>query len=112
VTTRPPQSKNPETEGIIILTSVVEEEGDQFVSICTELDTASCGDTIQEALDNLQEAIWVHLNALEETGERTRVFQERGIDILTPPILGPIHREIPVGKVVKATQHMVPAVAL
>ena len=81
--TRFDQPRDTETQGVVILTSVVEEEGDQFVSFCTELGTASCGDSgdsIEEALDNLQEAIWVHLNALEQTGERERVFQERGID--------------------------------
>ena len=111
MTTNGEQAPATETQGVIILTSVVEQEGDQFVSVCTELGTASCGDTIQEALDNLQEAIWVHLNALEETGERTRVFQEKGINVLSPPIVEPIHVEIPVGTVVKATQHPVPTVA-
>ena len=57
---------------IVVLTSVVEPEGDMFVSTCIELGTASCGDTIQEAFDNLEEAIAVHLNALEEIGETER----------------------------------------
>ena len=65
----------------IVLTSVVEPEGEMFVSTCPELGTASCGDTIQEAFENLEEAITVHLNALEELGERERVFRERGIEI-------------------------------
>ena len=71
-----------EVEGVIVLTSVVEQEDNQFVSFCVELGTASCGDTVQEAYENLQEAIWVHLNELEETGERDRVFRERNIDVL------------------------------
>ncbi len=53
----------------------------------------------------------MHLNALEETGERERVFRERGIDLLSSPVNEPIHRQIPVGKVVKATHHVIPAVA-
>ncbi len=67
---------NDAVEGAIVLTSVVEQEGSQFVSFCVELGTASCGDTVQEAYENLQEAIWVHLNELEVTGERDRVFRE------------------------------------
>ena len=66
----------------IYVTINIEGEGDQFVSTCPELGTASCGDTEQEALDNLREAITVHLNALEEVGERERVFQERNIEVL------------------------------
>ena len=57
---------------IVVLTSVVEPEGEMFVSTCIELGTASCGHTIQEAFDNLEEAISVHLNALEELGETER----------------------------------------
>ena len=75
--------------GYILLTIQVEPEGDQFVSTCLELGTASCGDTAQEALDNLREAITVHLSALEEVGERERVFGERGIEVLHPESVAP-----------------------
>lgn len=72
-----------DTINYIDVTTVVEREGDQFVSVCPELGTASCGDTVQEALDNLKEAIEVHLNGLEEVGERERVFEERGIRVVS-----------------------------
>ena len=67
--------------GTILLTEVIEPEDDQFVAFCPELGTATCGDTVSEALSNLQEAIEVHLNGLEEIGDRQRVFEERGIEI-------------------------------
>lgn len=38
-------------------TAIIEREGDGFVSLCPELDVASQGDTIEEARDNLAEAI-------------------------------------------------------
>ena len=66
-----------------------------FVSTCIELGTASCGDTIQEAFENLEEAIAVHLNALEELGETERVFHERGIEILRSPIEETVPRRVP-----------------
>ena len=66
-------------EGYILLTEVVEEDDGQFAAYCLELGTATCGDTIEEALSNLQEAIVVHLNALDEVGTRERVFKERNI---------------------------------
>ena len=71
--------------GFVILTGIVEEEGDQFVSYCRELGTSSCGDTIDEAFSNLEDAITVHLDALQETGERERVFRERNISLQRDP---------------------------
>ena len=68
-------------EGYVILTLVVDEEDGQFAAHCPELGTATCGDTIQEALANLREAVTVHLDALEEVGTRERVFAERKIKV-------------------------------
>jgi predicted RNase H-like HicB family nuclease len=39
------------------LTAIIEREGDGFVSLCPELDIASQGDTIEQARDNLKEAL-------------------------------------------------------
>lgn len=39
------------------VTAIVEKEGDGYVSLCPELDIASQGDTIEQARDNLQEAL-------------------------------------------------------
>jgi predicted RNase H-like HicB family nuclease len=39
------------------LTAIIEREGSGYVSLCAELDIASQGDTIEEARDNLREAI-------------------------------------------------------
>lgn len=63
----------------ITVTLVVEKEGDQYASYCQELGTASCGDSYEEALKNIKEAVIVDLNALEEIGERARFFRERRI---------------------------------
>ena len=71
-----------EIRGEIRLTLVVEKEGNAFASYCVELGTASEGDTPQEALDNIREAVQVHIGALEEVGTRERVFKEKGIEIL------------------------------
>ncbi|MBI2433401.1 MAG: type II toxin-antitoxin system HicB family antitoxin [Candidatus Hydrogenedentes bacterium] len=67
----------------IVLTFVISEEDGQFVSKCRELGTASCGDTFEEAAKNLREAVEVHLDALEQLGERERYFQERDIQVYT-----------------------------
>jgi predicted RNase H-like HicB family nuclease len=39
------------------LTAIIEREGSGYVSLCPEVDIASQGDTIEEARDNLREAI-------------------------------------------------------
>ena len=87
----------------VVLTGTVEREEDQFVSFCPELGVSSCGDTVEEALDNLGDALEVHLNALEELGEIERVFRERNIEVR--PGLG--HNEqvsvmIPANRTVRA----------
>ena len=58
----------------IYVTGVAEREGDQWVSFCKELGTASCGDTPEEALANLDEAVQLYLETLAEYGELSRVF--------------------------------------
>jgi predicted RNase H-like HicB family nuclease len=39
------------------LTTFIKREGDGYVSFCPEIDVASQGDTVQEASDNLREAV-------------------------------------------------------
>lgn len=63
----------------IEVTFIIEPADGQFAAHCQELGTASCGDTVEEAVANLREAVQLHLNALEELGERPRFFRERGI---------------------------------
>jgi predicted RNase H-like HicB family nuclease len=54
-------------------TAIIEREGDGFVSLCPELDVASQGDTIEEARDNLAEAIGLLLEVVpvEEIDRRS-----------------------------------------
>jgi predicted RNase H-like HicB family nuclease len=39
------------------LTAVIRAEGDGYTSLCPELDIASQGDTVEQARDNLREAL-------------------------------------------------------
>ena len=39
------------------LTVIIEREGDGYISLCPELDIASQGNTVQEARENLREAL-------------------------------------------------------
>ena len=42
-------------------TCLLKKEGDQFASLCVELDVASCGDTEQEAINGLRNAIEAYI---------------------------------------------------
>jgi len=65
--------------GYIIVTLQLEREGDQWVGRCIELGTATCGDTLDETLEALREAVLLHLNTLEDVGECRRFLTEHGI---------------------------------
>lgn len=50
------------------LTGIIWEEEGKFVSKCPELEVASCGDTPQEALRNLEEAVELYIENATELG--------------------------------------------
>lgn len=47
------------------LTAIVEQEGSEFVALCPELDIASQGASVEEATDNLKEAVELFLSAAD-----------------------------------------------
>ena len=47
-------------------TAVVWREGKSYVSKCPELGVASCGDTIEEATNNLKEAVELYVENAKE----------------------------------------------
>jgi len=67
------------SSGYIIVTLQFWREGDQWVGLCSELGTSVCGDTIEETEAALKEAIPLHLNTLEDVGERERFFKKHRI---------------------------------
>ena len=58
------------------LTAVIEREGDGYVSLCPELDIASQGDTIEEARNNLREAVELFFEAASPNEIQTRLHEE------------------------------------
>jgi predicted RNase H-like HicB family nuclease len=54
------------------LTAIIEREGDGYVSLCPELDIVSQGGSIEEARDNLREALELFFEAAspEEVNQR------------------------------------------
>ncbi len=50
------------------LTAVLWREGKQFVSKCPELGVASCGNNMEEAMENLKEAAELYLENAKTLG--------------------------------------------
>ncbi len=53
------------------LTAIIEREGKGYVSLCPDLDIASQGDTVEQARENLKEA----LELFFETASREEIEQ-------------------------------------
>ena len=58
------------------LTAIIERDGDGYVSFCPELDIASQGKTIEEARDNLQEALELFFETASESEMKERLHSE------------------------------------
>ncbi len=53
---------------IAALTAAIWKEPDGFVSLCPELNVASCGDSVEDALAMLTEAVELYLQNAAELG--------------------------------------------
>jgi predicted RNase H-like HicB family nuclease len=58
------------------LTAVIEREGDGYVAFCPELDIASQGDTVEEARNNLQEALELFFETADPSEVKGRLHDE------------------------------------
>jgi len=58
------------------LTAIIEREGDGFVSLCPELDIASQGNTIEQARDNLKEALELFFETASPEEKKRRLHGE------------------------------------
>ncbi len=69
-------------------TAIIEQEGDGYISLCPELDIASQGDSVEEARDNLIEALELFFETADESEIERRLGKN---NIFITPI------EVPVG---------------
>lgn len=58
------------------LTAIIEREGDGYVSLCPELDIASQGDNIEQARDNLREALELFFESASTEEIKHRLHNE------------------------------------
>ena len=66
-------------DGFVILTLAFRQDGRRWTGECLELGTATYGRTLKQTRDELNELVMLHLNALEDVGERERFFEQHGI---------------------------------
>lgn len=59
-----------------MLTAIIEREGEGYVSLCPELDIASQGDSIEEARENLREALELFFETASPSEIKQRLRSE------------------------------------
>jgi predicted RNase H-like HicB family nuclease len=68
------------------LTAIIEREGDQYVSLCPEVDVASCGETIEAARSNLIEALTLFFECAPAEEIQRRMHSELLITQVEVPV--------------------------
>ncbi len=58
------------------LTAIIEREGNGYVALCPELDIASQGDSIEQARNNLREALELFFEAASPEEVKQRLHGE------------------------------------
>lgn len=56
-------------------TCLVKKEDNQYSSLCVELDVASCGDTNEEAIEGLQNAIQAYIEYMDSEGRENEIYR-------------------------------------
>lgn len=87
-------------QGYVILTFRFHKENRRWAASCEELGTATFAFSLSEAEKRLEEAVGLHLNTLEDVGERDRFFKEHNIKFYhmkprnTVTISAPLNKEV------------------
>ena len=68
------------------LTAIIGREGNGYVSLCPELDIASQGDTIEQARNNLQEALELFFESASPEEIKRRLHDEIFITQVEVPL--------------------------
>jgi len=58
------------------LTAIIGREGADYVALCPELDIASQGETVEQARNNLAEAVELFLESADESEVQSRLKDE------------------------------------
>ena len=72
---------------MMMLTAVIEREGDGYVATCPELDIVSQGDTVEQARLNLVEAVEGFLETASPSEIQRRLKKETYVMPIMPMVL-------------------------
>lgn len=75
--------------GFVILTLEFRQEGPYWLGRCRELSTSTYAKRFSQVRKELAEMVELHLNTLEQVGERERFFKEHNIRFYTDQELAP-----------------------
>lgn len=83
---------------ILLNISLVKEPEGGYSAICTDLDVASQGETIDEAIENVKEALELYVESAQELGIMQEVKEKLGIRELNEGINVPtvLKTEMPI----------------
>ena len=56
-------------------TCLVKKDGNQYASLCVEIDIASCGNTKKEAIEGLKNAIEAYLEYMISEGRENEIYR-------------------------------------
>ena len=68
-----------------VLSVEFSQDGDQWVGVCKELDTAAHADTLDEADEQLREAVSLQLNEMEKIADVREYLVQNHVELLLVP---------------------------
>lgn len=97
------------TAGYVVLTGIVAAEDGGFNAHCPQLGLATCGDTVEEVLDGLSDAIQVYLDDWDDPDDLARMLRANGVSIkTTPPPAAAVSASVPAGKTLRVYVQKLP----
>lgn len=66
-------------ESKLLLNVIVKQEDKGYSVICPELNVASQGETFEEAIANIKEAVELYIESAEEVGTLDEVLEQMGL---------------------------------
>ena len=66
-------------ENKLLLNVIVKQEDKGYSVICPELNVASQGETFEETIENIKEAVELHIESAEELGILDEVLEQLGL---------------------------------